>query len=164
VLGEPLTAVRIKSAGRKARRLLSDRPRRRDRNRCITQPVSRARRPPRAAGAAYGNPLERNPDRVRLNVLEKSVSIEKARDVHGVIFTDSTNEEISRCRSRSDRAPVTEIRSIKSAGLGRSVPIRARYLWLSSVFAIYRDGSCHVGREPVLKTIVKRLELRSKLN
>jgi N-methylhydantoinase B len=44
-------------------------------------------------GGGYGSPLERDPDRVHLDVLEKYVSIEKARDIYGVIFTGRIDEE-----------------------------------------------------------------------
>jgi N-methylhydantoinase B len=44
-------------------------------------------------GGGYGSPLERDPGRVRMDVLEKYVSIEKARDIYGVIFTGRIDEE-----------------------------------------------------------------------
>ena len=44
-------------------------------------------------GGGYGSPLERDPGRVRMDVLEKYVSIEKARDIYGVIFTGRVDEE-----------------------------------------------------------------------
>jgi N-methylhydantoinase B len=44
-------------------------------------------------GGGYGNPLERDPDRVRLDVVEKYVSIEKARDIYGVIFTGTIDQD-----------------------------------------------------------------------
>ena len=44
-------------------------------------------------GGGYGNPLERDPERVRLDVLEKYVSIEKAREIYGVIFIGAINQE-----------------------------------------------------------------------
>lgn len=44
-------------------------------------------------GGGYGSPLERDPGRVRMDVLEKYVSIEKARDIYGVIFTGRIEEE-----------------------------------------------------------------------
>jgi len=44
-------------------------------------------------GGGYGSPLERDPGRVRLDVLEKYVSIEKARDIYGVLFTGTIDQE-----------------------------------------------------------------------
>ena len=42
-----------------------------------------------AGGGGYGDPLQRNPERVRLDVLENWVSMECARDVYGVVLTGS---------------------------------------------------------------------------
>jgi N-methylhydantoinase B len=44
-------------------------------------------------GGGYGDPLEREPDRVLLDVLEKYVSLEKARDSYGVILTGRADDE-----------------------------------------------------------------------
>ena len=44
-------------------------------------------------GGGYGSPLERDPDRVRLDVLEKYIQIEKARDIYGVLFTGTIDQE-----------------------------------------------------------------------
>jgi N-methylhydantoinase B len=44
-------------------------------------------------GGGYGDPLERDPERVRLDVLEKWVSIEQARDVYGVVFRGHVDDE-----------------------------------------------------------------------
>lgn len=44
-------------------------------------------------GGGYGSPLERDPSRVLLDVLEKYVSIEKACDIYGVVFTGQIDEE-----------------------------------------------------------------------
>ena len=41
-----------------------------------------------SGGGGYGNPLERNPELVRRDVLNRWVSIKRARDVYGVIFAD----------------------------------------------------------------------------
>jgi N-methylhydantoinase B/oxoprolinase/acetone carboxylase alpha subunit len=46
-------------------------------------------------GGGYGSPLERDPDRVRLDVLEKYVSIEKARDIYGVLFTGTIDQSLA---------------------------------------------------------------------
>ena len=37
--------------------------------------------------------MERNPERVRFDVLEKWVSIEQARDIYGVVFTGHADDE-----------------------------------------------------------------------
>jgi len=42
-----------------------------------------------AGGGGYGDPLQREPERVRKDVLENWVSMERARDVYGVILTGS---------------------------------------------------------------------------
>ena len=42
-----------------------------------------------AGGGGYGDPLQRDPERVRLDVLENWVSMECARDVYGVVLTGS---------------------------------------------------------------------------
>ncbi len=46
-----------------------------------------------SGGGGYGNPLERDPERVRYDVLEKWVSLEQARDVYGVVFTGEIDDE-----------------------------------------------------------------------
>jgi len=48
-----------------------------------------------SGGAGWGNPLKRDPERVRLNVRDGFLSIERARDVYGVVLTqkDSKNPE-----------------------------------------------------------------------
>ena len=42
-----------------------------------------------AGGGGYGDPLQRDPERVRWDVLESWVSMECARDVYGVVLTGS---------------------------------------------------------------------------
>ncbi len=42
-------------------------------------------------GGGYGPPTERDPDRVRRDVAEGYVSVERARDVYGVVFDGSGN-------------------------------------------------------------------------
>ncbi len=46
-----------------------------------------------SAGGGYGDPLEREPERVRVDVLEGWESIAKARDVYGVIFTGHIEDD-----------------------------------------------------------------------
>jgi N-methylhydantoinase B/oxoprolinase/acetone carboxylase alpha subunit len=44
-------------------------------------------------GGGYGPPIERDPERVRRDVLERWVSLEQARALYGVIFTGSIDDE-----------------------------------------------------------------------
>jgi N-methylhydantoinase B/oxoprolinase/acetone carboxylase alpha subunit len=44
-------------------------------------------------GGGYGDPLERDPERVCFDVLEKWVSIEQARDFYGVVFSGHVDDE-----------------------------------------------------------------------
>jgi N-methylhydantoinase B len=44
-------------------------------------------------GGGYGSPLERDPQRVRHDVLEGRVSLGRARDVYGVVIVDGTVDE-----------------------------------------------------------------------
>jgi N-methylhydantoinase B len=39
-----------------------------------------------SGGGGYGDPLEREPERVRQDVLSQFISFERARDVYGVVF------------------------------------------------------------------------------
>jgi len=45
------------------------------------------------AGGGYGDPLEREPERVREDVLERYVSLAHAREVYGVEFTGAVDDE-----------------------------------------------------------------------
>jgi N-methylhydantoinase B len=58
-----------------------------------------------SAGGGYGNPLSRDPKRVLTDVIEGWETIEKARDVYGVVFTgmiddDSLAIDVEATRSR----------------------------------------------------------------
>ena len=44
-------------------------------------------------GGGYGSPLERDPERVRRDVLERWVSLEQARAVYGVVFKGSMDDD-----------------------------------------------------------------------
>jgi N-methylhydantoinase B len=44
-------------------------------------------------GGGFGDPLEREVERVLHDVLERWVSIEQARDVYGVAFTGAADDE-----------------------------------------------------------------------
>jgi N-methylhydantoinase B len=46
-----------------------------------------------SGGGGYGHPLDREPERVRADVLAHFVSFEKAREVYGVIFEEETLSE-----------------------------------------------------------------------
>jgi N-methylhydantoinase B len=45
------------------------------------------------AGGGYGDPLEREPERVREDVLERYVTFAHAREVYGVVFSDTRLDE-----------------------------------------------------------------------
>lgn len=45
------------------------------------------------SGGGYGNPLLREPERVKNDVLEGQETVERARDIYGVAFTGSVTEE-----------------------------------------------------------------------
>jgi N-methylhydantoinase B len=56
-------------------------------------------------GGGYGSPLDRDPERVRLDVSEGYVSVERARIVYGVVIaTDGTVDEEETTRLRADLA------------------------------------------------------------
>jgi N-methylhydantoinase B len=46
-----------------------------------------------SGGGGYGSPLDREPERVRDDVLAQFISLERARDVYGVLFTGSKLDE-----------------------------------------------------------------------
>jgi N-methylhydantoinase B len=46
-----------------------------------------------SGGGGYGDPTERDPERVRFDVLEEWVSPEAARDLYGVAFSGATEDE-----------------------------------------------------------------------
>jgi N-methylhydantoinase B len=46
-----------------------------------------------SGGGGYGDPLERDPERVRVDVLERWVSPERAREQYGVAFTGAAADE-----------------------------------------------------------------------
>jgi N-methylhydantoinase B len=43
-------------------------------------------------GAGYGNPLDRDPELVKLRVREEKVSLQRARDIYGVVL-DTSNKQ-----------------------------------------------------------------------
>jgi N-methylhydantoinase B len=44
-----------------------------------------------AGGGGWGDPLDRDPARVRMDVIEEYVSREDARDIYGVMLDPTTN-------------------------------------------------------------------------
>jgi N-methylhydantoinase B/oxoprolinase/acetone carboxylase alpha subunit len=64
-------------------------------------------REPNAAG--YGDPLERDPEHVREDVLDDFTTVELARDAYGVVFADEATLEI-------DRAATDALRTTLRAG------------------------------------------------
>jgi N-methylhydantoinase B len=46
-----------------------------------------------SGGGGYGDPLEREPERVRADVLAGFVSVERARDVYGVAFSSAAADD-----------------------------------------------------------------------
>src|SRR5207245_10021612 len=59
-------------------------------------------REPNAAG--YGDPLERQPEAVREDILDDFTTFELARDAYGVVFADETALEIDRDATDALRA------------------------------------------------------------
>lgn len=45
------------------------------------------------SGGGYGHPFDRDPERVRMDVLERYETVERARDVYGVAFTGAAGDE-----------------------------------------------------------------------
>ncbi len=57
-------------------------------------------------GGGYGNPLERDPERVLEDVLEELVSIEAAQELYGVVFEDEGKVDYEATkRIRASRMP-----------------------------------------------------------
>jgi N-methylhydantoinase B/oxoprolinase/acetone carboxylase alpha subunit len=55
-------------------------------------------------GGGYGDPLERDPEQVREDVLDDFTTIELARDAYGVVFADEATLEIDRDGTEALRA------------------------------------------------------------
>ncbi len=60
------------------------------------------------SAAAYGDPLERDPEQVREDVLDDFATIEIARDAYGVVFPDEVTLEIDREATERLRAELRE--------------------------------------------------------
>lgn len=63
-------------------------------------------REPNAAG--YGDPLERDPEQVREDLLDDFTTLELARDAYGVVFTDERTLEIDRAATEALRATLRQ--------------------------------------------------------
>jgi N-methylhydantoinase B/oxoprolinase/acetone carboxylase alpha subunit len=68
-------------------------------------------REPNAAG--YGDPLERDPDLVREDVLDDFTTVELAREAYGVVFADESTLEVDRDATERRR---TELRASRDGG------------------------------------------------
>ena len=77
-----------------------------------------------AGGAGHGDPLEREPERVRADVLDRRVSLESAADEYGVVIdpkrlvVDAPATESLRRQKRAARGPITWTYD-RGEGLGR---------------------------------------------
>jgi N-methylhydantoinase B/oxoprolinase/acetone carboxylase alpha subunit len=71
-------------------------------------------REPNAAG--YGDPLERDPEAVREDVLDDFTTIELARDAYGVVFADERTLELDLAATEARRAELRAVRNVSSLG------------------------------------------------
>ena len=62
-----------------------------------------------SAGGGYGDPLTRDPKRVLTDVIEGWETIEKARDVYGVIFTGMIDDDSLAVDAEATRARRAEL-------------------------------------------------------
>jgi N-methylhydantoinase B/oxoprolinase/acetone carboxylase alpha subunit len=75
--------------------------------------------------AAYGDPLERDPQAVREDVLDDFTTIELARDAYGVVFADERTLEFDAAATEARRAELRAQRDGTSLGdyfAGRALP------------------------------------------
>src|SRR5882672_9644417 len=56
-----------------------------------------------SGGGGYGSPLERDPDRVKVDVDEGWVTLERACDIYGVTFDSSGTVDVAATRARRER-------------------------------------------------------------
>ena len=61
------------------------------------------------AGGGYGDPLEREPEKVRDDILDRKVSAEQARDSYGVVL-DETTGELDKAATAALRESMRELR------------------------------------------------------
>ena len=73
-----------------------------------------------SSGGGYGNPLTRDPARVLTDVLEGYESIGKARDIYGVVFTGSIDDD-----SLAVDAVATKVRRAELGAAGKDGVERA---------------------------------------
>ena len=66
-----------------------------------------------AGGGGYGDPLEREPEKVRTDVLDGKVTIEHARVAYGVVFGQDLQQSVDVSATRSMRA---KRRALQAAG------------------------------------------------
>jgi N-methylhydantoinase B len=64
-----------------------------------------------AGGGGFGDPLERDPKRVREDVLDGKVTVEHARDVYGVVMSADAEREIDSASTRTLRIAAATQRS-----------------------------------------------------
>jgi N-methylhydantoinase B len=58
-------------------------------------------------GAGWGNPLERNPELVKADVVEGNVSIDAAYIVYGVVFDAAKNVDVSQTAAHRTKLKAT---------------------------------------------------------
>jgi hypothetical protein len=63
-------------------------------------------REPNAAG--YGDPLQRDPEQVREDLLDDFTTLELAREAYGVVFADERTLEIDRAATEALRAKLLD--------------------------------------------------------
>jgi N-methylhydantoinase B/oxoprolinase/acetone carboxylase alpha subunit len=76
-------------------------------------------------GAGYGDPLEREPEQVREDVLDDFTTVELARDAYGVVFADEQSLELDSAATESLRAELRakrDGRSLTTYFSGRELP------------------------------------------
>mgnify|MGYP006151683365 CR=1 FL=1 len=62
-------------------------------------------------GGGWGDPLDRDPEAVELDVMRRLVSVEKAKDDYGVVFEDSSNGDSPKVNEAATTAMRDEIRN-----------------------------------------------------
>lgn len=70
-------------------------------------------------GGGYGNALDRDPERVLHDVMEQQVTIEKARDVYGVVFAGHLADEtltVDQTGTKKQRAKLKKRKSLNLVG------------------------------------------------
>jgi N-methylhydantoinase B len=87
-----------------------------------------------SGGGGYGDPLDRQPEKVLIDVLNDAVSIESAEAIYGVIVKDRTVDtdatEKKRAQIRADRIGTANARPQKASKVGISGTPISRHLVL----------------------------------